>query len=48
MIIIDTIEELRAELRHCLFTPEERLVLDAELAKLIGQRDEALASEEGA
>lgn len=48
MVIIDTIEELRAELRHCLFTPDERLVLDAELAELIRQRDEALVSEEGA
>ncbi|WP_197524559.1 hypothetical protein [Novosphingobium resinovorum] len=48
MIIIDSIEELRAELRHCLLTPQERLVLDAELAELIRQRDEALASEEGA
>ncbi|MHA6732326.1 hypothetical protein [Devosia sp. A369] len=48
MTIIDIIEELRAELRHCLFTPEERLVLDAELTELIRQRDEALVSEEGA
>lgn len=48
MTIIDTIEELRAELRHCLFTPDERRVLEAELAKFIRLRDEALASEEGA
>ncbi len=48
MTFIDTIEELRAELRACLFTAEERKVLEAELADLIRQRDEALAAEEGA
>lgn len=45
---IDTIEELRAELRGCIFTPAERKVLELELAELIRQRDEALAAEEGA
>ncbi len=48
MAFIDTIEELRPELRACLFTPEERKMLEAELADLIRQRDEAVASEEGA
>ncbi|GLR87636.1 hypothetical protein [Bradyrhizobium iriomotense] len=43
---VDTIEELRAELRDCLFTPAERKALEAELADLIRQRDEALAAEE--
>ena len=45
-MIVDTIEELRAELRECLFTPAERKVLEAELADLIRQRNEALAAEE--
>ncbi|MBR0866934.1 hypothetical protein ACVIWV_010188 [Bradyrhizobium diazoefficiens] len=45
-MIIDTIEELRAELRDCLFTPAERKALEAELAELIRRRDEALAAEE--
>jgi hypothetical protein len=45
---IDTIEELRAELRDCLFTPTERKALELELAELIRQRNEALAAEEGA
>ncbi|WP_314963812.1 hypothetical protein [Bradyrhizobium cosmicum] len=40
------IEELRAELRECLFTPAERKALEAELADLIRQRNEALAAEE--
>ncbi|WP_420738244.1 hypothetical protein [Bradyrhizobium japonicum] len=45
-MIVDTIEELRAELRECLFTPAERKALEAELADLIRQRNEALAAEE--
>lgn len=45
---IDIIEELRAELRDCVFTPAERKALERELAELIRQRDEALAAEEGA
>jgi hypothetical protein len=44
---IDTIEELRVELRECVFTPAERKALELELAELIRQRDEALAAEEG-
>lgn len=43
---VDTVEELRAELRECLFTPTERKALEAELADLIRQRNEALAAEE--
>lgn len=43
---VDTIEELRAELRECLFTPMERKALEAELADLIRQRNEAFAAEE--
>ncbi|WP_375791480.1 hypothetical protein ACE102_47205 (plasmid) [Bradyrhizobium sp. vgs-9] len=45
-MIVDTIEELRAELRECLFTPAERKALEAELADLIRQRDEALTAED--
>ncbi|MCS3695055.1 hypothetical protein ABIF07_000253 [Bradyrhizobium elkanii] len=45
---IDAIEELRAELRECVFTPAERMALEGELAELIRRRDEALAAEEGA
>ncbi|MCK1714203.1 MULTISPECIES: hypothetical protein [unclassified Bradyrhizobium] len=45
---VDTIEELRAELRECVFTPAERKALEIELAEHIRQRDEALAAEEGA
>ena len=47
MTIVDTIEELRAELRDCLFTPAERKMLEAELTELIRQRDAALDAEEG-
>lgn len=43
---LDIIEELRAELRDCVFTPAERKALEAELADLIRQRDEALAAED--
>ena len=45
---IDTLEEVRAELRGCVFTRAERKSLEVELAELIRQRDEALAAEEGA
>lgn len=45
---IDTIEELRAELRECVFTPAERRALERELAELIRQSNEALAADEGA
>jgi hypothetical protein len=44
---VDTIEELRAELRECLFTTAERKALERELAELIRQRNEAFAAEEG-
>lgn len=47
-MIIDTIEELRIELRECVFTPAERKALERELAELIRQRDESLAAEKGA
>lgn len=47
MTFIDTIEELRAELRDCQFTAQERKALEAELAELIRQRNEALAAEKG-
>ena len=43
---IDTIEDLRAELRDCLFSPAERKALEAELAELIRQRDEAITSDD--
>jgi hypothetical protein len=45
---VDTTEELRAELRECVFTPAERKALEVELAELIRQRNEAFAAEEGA
>ena len=45
---IDTIEELRAELRECVFAPAEHKALERDLAELIRQRNEALAAEEGA
>ncbi|MCK1724977.1 hypothetical protein [Bradyrhizobium sp. 142] len=47
MTVADTIEELRAELRNCLFTPAERKALEAELTELIRLRDAALAAGEG-
>lgn len=34
-MIVDTVEELRAELRDCLFTPAERRALETELADLL-------------
>jgi hypothetical protein len=43
---VDVIEELRAELRACLFTPAERKALEAELAELIRQRNEPLAEDD--
>jgi hypothetical protein len=46
LMTVDTVEELRAELRECLFTPAERKALEAELADLIRQRNEALVDEE--
>ncbi|MDL2403151.1 hypothetical protein PY650_18515 [Rhizobium calliandrae] len=37
MTTIDQINELRAELRSCLFAPEERAAAEAELAVLVAQ-----------
>ncbi|MFG1428883.1 hypothetical protein [Roseixanthobacter glucoisosaccharinicivorans] len=45
---VDTVEELRAELRNCLFTAAERKALEVELADLIRQRNAASADEESA
>ncbi len=41
---VDTIEELRAELRNCLFSPAERKVLEAQLTELIWQRNQPTTS----
>lgn len=41
---IDTIEEVRAELRGCVFTPAERKALEAQLAELIRQRNQPTTS----
>ncbi|MEY9120652.1 hypothetical protein [Bradyrhizobium yuanmingense] len=41
---VDVIEELRAELRDCLFSPAERKALEAQLAKLIRQRNQPTKS----
>ncbi|KQT22730.1 hypothetical protein ASG57_25965 [Bradyrhizobium sp. Leaf396] len=38
IMTVDVIEELRAELRDCLFSPAERKALEAQLAELIRQR----------
>lgn len=43
---VDTIEELRAELRDCLFSPTERKALETQLAELIQQRDRATPSDD--
>ncbi|BCH19530.1 hypothetical protein [Mesorhizobium sp. L-2-11] len=48
MTYIDEIEELRAELRECVFSTEERNAVERELADLIRLRDVAMAAEEGA
>lgn len=40
MAIIDEIEELRAELRHCLLSAEERRDAEKQLAELLRKRDE--------
>jgi hypothetical protein len=40
MTTIDDIEELRAELRHCLFSAAERREAEANLAELLRVRDE--------
>ncbi|MGY3233291.1 hypothetical protein ACVWZ4_007350 [Bradyrhizobium sp. USDA 4472] len=41
---VDTIEELRAELRDCLFGPAERKALEAQLVELIRQRNQPTTS----
>ncbi len=41
---VDIVEELRAELRNCLFTAAQRKALEAELAELIRWRNEASRS----
>ncbi|MDX8499120.1 hypothetical protein RFM99_11900 [Mesorhizobium sp. VK4C] len=41
MTTIDQISELRAELRSCYFTKEERAAAEAELAALIAQEKDA-------
>lgn len=41
MTTIDQINELRAELRSCYFTKEERAAAEAELAALIVQEQAA-------
>lgn len=43
---VDVIEELRAELRDCLFSPAERKALEAQLAELIWQRNRPATSGE--
>lgn len=41
---IDVIEELRAELRDCWFSPAERKALEAQFAELIRQRNQPTTS----
>ncbi|BBC03838.1 hypothetical protein [Bradyrhizobium elkanii] len=41
---IDTIEELRAELRDCLFSAAERKALETQLAELIRLRNQPTTS----
>ncbi|WP_200844608.1 hypothetical protein [Bradyrhizobium sp. USDA 3458] len=41
---VDVIEELRAELRDCLFSLAERKALEAQLAELIRQRNQPTTS----
>lgn len=41
---VDVIEELRAELRDCLFDPAERKALEAQCAELIRQRNQPTTS----
>ncbi|MBC9883084.1 hypothetical protein G8O24_37975 [Bradyrhizobium sp. INPA01-394B] len=41
---VDVIEELRAELRNCLFSPAEREALEAQLAELIRRRNQPTRS----
>lgn len=46
MTIVDEIEELRAELRHCRLTARERREAEAKLADLICKRDEHGATQD--
>ena len=48
MTIIDEIDELRAELRHCCLTPEERRDAEHRLAELIRQRDQGAEAKSSA
>lgn len=41
MTIIDEIEELRAELRHCLLTTDERRQAEISLDQLLRAREDA-------
>ncbi|MBB4383701.1 hypothetical protein [Bradyrhizobium sp. SBR1B] len=41
---VDVIEELRAELRDCWFSPAERNALEAQFAELIRQRNQPTTS----
>ena len=45
MAIIDQINELRAELRFCVFSKKERAGVEAELAVLIAKKDAAEKAE---
>lgn len=46
MTIVDEIEELRAELRHCRLTARERREAEAKLAELIRNRGEHDATQD--
>jgi cytidylate kinase len=46
MTIVDEIEELRAELRHCCLTARERREAQAKLTDLIRKRDEHDATQD--
>ncbi len=46
MTIVDEIEELRAELRHCSLTDRERREAEAKLVDLIRKRDEHRATQD--
>jgi hypothetical protein len=47
MIIVDEIEELRAELRSCQLTDQERKDAEIKLAELLRERDRGIAAQEG-
>jgi hypothetical protein len=46
MTIVDEIEELRAELRNCQLTDQERQSADSKLAELLRERDQRTDSQE--